>query len=426
MNDISLGALFAILAFLILLSGFFSGSETALMSINRYRLKHLAKNKHAGALRVSKLLERPDRLIGIILLGNNFVNILASSLSTVIALKLIKDFNLDITAEIAIAASAGVLTFVILIFAEVTPKTLSALNPEKIAFPASFIYIPLLKIFYPVVYITNAIANKLISLSGSQSKNTDDTALSSEELKTVVLEAGSLIPKPHQKMLLGILDLEKALIEDIMVPRREVLGININDSTEQIINQISNAKHTKLPIYEETLDNIKGVLHIRKALHAILNETFEKSILLNLMREPYFIPEGTSLTRQLLYFQQQRRRTAVVVNEYGDVNGLLTIEDILEEIVGEFNGLPTSMRNMRSAEDGCIIVDGTEHIRELNRRLGLKLPTNGPKTLNGLILEHFEDIPESGISLKLAGNPVEILQIQGNTVKTVKFYDIKR
>jgi Mg2+/Co2+ transporter CorB len=414
LNEISLTGLFLSLLLLILLSGFFSGSETALMTLNRYRLRHKAEQGHKGALRARTLLERPDRLIGLILLGNNFVNILASSLATVIALR--------IGGEGAIAAAAGILTLVILIFAEVTPKTLAALRPERLAYPSAYVYTPLLKILYPIVWAVNIVTNGLLGLLGVRPDGESGHALSQEELRTVVSEAGAMIPERSQKMLLGILDLENATVEDIMIPRNEVEGIDIQDSEEEIIDAIKNAAYTRLPLFDGGVDNVIGVFHARDALRALLESGLGKQHLRNISREPYFIPEGTKLYQQLLNLQRRKERVGLVVDEYGDFLGLITLTDLLEEIVGEFTTDPAdTISEIHRADDGSLVIDCGISVRELNRALRWKLPTEGPKTLNGLILEYMETIPEPGTSLKLHGLPLEITQTGDSAVKTVKY-----
>jgi len=414
LNDIPLGALFGILLALIALSGFFSGSETALMTLNRYRLRHLVKSGHRGARLAARLLERPDRLIGLILLGNNFVNILASALSTVIALRL--------WGEAGIAVATGLLTLVILIFAEVTPKTLATLHPEPVAFFASHVYTPLLKLFYPLVWVVNALANNVLRALRVSPEHRGQDALSSEELRTVVNEAGSLIPKRHQTMLLNILDLEKVTVNDVMVPRNEVIGIDIDDDWDNVVQQISHSPFGRVPVYREDIDNAVGFLHLRKLISPqgrleLRREHMEKHI-----REPYFIPEETPLTVQLLNFQRLRRRMGLVVDEYGDILGLVTIEDILEEIVGEFDTDPLSeQRDLRAQDDGSYIADGSTPLRNLNRALGWELESDsgGPKTLNGLILEQLEYIPATGANFHFNGHPIEVLETRGNAVRKV-------
>ncbi len=415
MDEIPLSLLFIILAFLIVLSGFFSGSETSLVSLNRYRLRHLTKIKHPGALRASRLLSRTDRLIGLILLGNNFVNILASSLATIIALRLM--------GEAGIAVATGLLTLVILIFAEVTPKTLAALHPERFAFPATFVLEPLLRILYPVVWVINLVANGLLKLLGIPVESGTIQALSSEELRTVVNEAGAMIPRRHQNMLLSILDMEKSTVEDIMVPRNEVAGIDLDQEWSEIKKHLFDSQHTRLPVYRGVIDNIVGIVHARNILRLFLEHDLTREHFMEAIREPYFIPEGTPLNTQLLNFQRERRRIGLVVDEYGDFLGLVTLEDILEEIVGEFTTDPSCIiREIHPQSDGSWLVDGATTIRELNRLLNWDLPTDGPKTLSGLIVEYLETIPEPDTSLRIAGHPIEIVQTASNTVKTARIY----
>jgi len=414
-NEVPLSVLFTALAVLLVLSGFFSGSETGLMAINRYRLRHLARQGHKGAQRVLRLLERPDRLIGLILLGNNLVNILASSLTTLIALRL--------GGEGAIALGAGLLTLVILIFSEVAPKTLAALHPERVAFPAAFVYEYLLRLIFPLVLLVNALANGVLRLLGVHpGESGQGQALSTEELRTVLHEAGALIPKRHQEMLLSILELEEVTVNDIMVPRGEIVGIDLEDDLEAIMAQLTHSQHTRLPVYRENIDQVEGFLHVRNALPLLARGELSKEALRRILREPYFIPEATPLNTQLLNFQRQRRRIGLVVDEYGDIQGLVTLEDILEEIVGEFTTSPELSPEVIPQEDGSYLVDAGMNIREVNRMLGWKLPTDGPKTLNGLILEYLEHIPEPGTSLRIDGYPIEIVKTQGNAVKTVRIH----
>ena len=418
MDEIPLSALFGALILLIFLSAFFSGSETGLMTLNRYRLRHLARAGHRGAGRAQRLLERPDRLIGLILLGNNFVNILASSLATIIALRLL--------GQAGIAVAAGLLTLVILIFAEVTPKTLAALHPERVAFPAAFIYTPLLKVLYPLVWAVNVIANGILRLFGVSPEDATVQPLSSEELRTVVLEAGAMIPKRHQKMLLNLMDLEKVTVEDIMVPRNEIVGIDVEDEWDEVIRELTTSQYTRLPVFQENIDHVIGFLHLRNVLSPLLRGELDRARLLAAVREPYFIPEATPLNRQLLNFQRERRRIGLVVDEYGDIQGLVTLEDILEEVIGEFTTDPSAtLREIVPQNDGSFLVDGTAAVREVNRVLHIHLPTHGPKTVNGLILEYLEAIPEPGTSLLLGGYPVEIVQTKENAVKIARIQPVQ-
>ena len=413
MNEIPLGALFGALAFLLMLSAFFSGSETALMTLNRYRLRHLADGGHPGARLADRLLRRPDRLIGLILLGNNFVNILASSLATIIALRL--------GGEGAIPIAAGLLTLVILVFSEVAPKTMAALYPERLAFPAAWVYTPLLRLLLPLVWFVNLLANGVLRALRIYPEDADGTALSREELRTVVNEAGAMIPKRHQKMLLNILDLEKITVDDIMVPRSELDGIDLDQPFDTILEQIEKTPYTRLLIYRGNIDNVIGFIHARRIMQAMRHGEVTRESLEQLIREPYYIPKGTPLNHQLINFQRKRRRTALVVDEYGDVQGLVTMADLLEEIVGEFATDPAdAIADVLPQEDGSYLVDGTANVRELVRSMNWELPTDGPKTLNGLIIEQLESLPEPGTSLLIAGYPVEVVQIQDNAVKTAR------
>ncbi len=414
MNDISLNILFGILVALLLLSAFFSGSETALMTLNRYRLLHLVKQKHRGAIKAHKLLQRPDRLIGLILLGNNFVNILASSLATVIAIRM--------GGEEVIALAAGLLTLAVLIFSEVTPKTLAALKPELLAYPAAWIYTPLLKIFYPIVWIVNLIANLLLRLVGVNAAKSNQDTLNTEELKSIVADAKNLMPARYQNMLLGILDLEAASVEDIMTPRNEIIGIDLEDSIDSIIQQIQSSSHTRLPIYKKSIDRVIGFLHLRTLIPLINREDFDKQSITENLTKPFFIPESTPLHKQIQSFKAEKLRIGLVVDEYGDVQGLVSLDDLLQVIVGE---LVTEEPDVKEQKDGSYLVDGSVTVRELNRITQWSLPTEGPKTLNGLIIEYMETIPEAGTSVRLHGYPLEIIKCDKNAIKLVKFHPDK-
>ena len=410
MNEASLSTLFLLLAGLIVLSGFFSSSETGMMSLNRYRLKHLAKTGHKGAKRANKLLARTDQLIGVILIGNNFVNILASAIATVIAIRIWGD------AGIAIATIS--LTIIILIFAEVTPKTLAALFPEKIAFPASVILGPLLRILYPAVWLVNLFTSLFLKLLGVSAKDANQDHLSREELRTLVNEAGALIPSKHKDMLVSILDLEKVTVNDIMVPRNEVVGIDLDDDLDDILRQLRTSQHTRVPVYKSDINNIQGMFHLRNASKLLMQDDINKAMIMQLTREPYFIPESTPLHTQLINFQKAKRRIGIVVDEYGDVMGIATLEDILEEIVGEFTtDFSATSQDIIPQDDGTFIIDGSAQLRSINKTLGWKLPTDGPKTLNGLITEALEAIPENNVCLRLHDIRVEVLQIKDNVVK---------
>jgi len=404
--------LFGILALMLVLSAFFAGSETALMSLNRYRLRHLVKLKHPGAMKAHKLLQRPDNLLGLMLLGNIFINNFAASLATVIAIKLYTD------DESVIAISTGVLTIVMLICSEVTPKTLAAIKPEPLAFPAAWIYTPLLKIFYPVVWFVNIFVRLLLRLAGVDVNKSNHDSLNKDELKSIITEAESLMPVRYQKMLLGILDLESATVEDIMTPRNEIVGIDLEDSIEDIITQIKTSPHTQMAVYKKSIDRVVGFLHLRKVLVLVNQDNFDKQSIINLVTKPSFIPENTPVHTQMLRFKSEKIRIGLVVDEYGDVQGLVTLDDLLQEIVGE---LITDDVTARKQSDGSYLVDASITVRELNRVMQWSLPTEGPKTLNGLIIEFMETIPESGTGIKLHGHPLEILKRDEHTVKLVKF-----
>ena len=417
MNDAPLGLLFGILAGLIVLSAFFSSSETGMMSLNRYRLKHLVKKKHRSAQRASELLATPDRLIGVILIGNNLVNIVATSIATVIAIRLYGD------AGIAIATL--LLTLVILIFAEVTPKTVAALHPEKIAFPAAWVLRPLLTVLYPVVWTVNHVSNALARLFGvDPSKHNLDEDLRPEELRTVVNEAGRLIPDRHQGMLLNVLDLEGATVEDIMIPRNEVIGLDLDDDIAELMNQIRSSDYTRLPVYHEDINQVVGILHLRNAARFIYgeDETITHDAIRRFSKDPYFVPEGTPLHTQLLNFQKEKVRMAMVVDEYGEVQGIVTLEDLLEQIVGEFttNSAEEEQEEISHLEDGWHLIECGTSIRDINRTLTWELPTDGPKTLNGLAMEFLQDIPDGNISFAITDYRFETVSISNKRIEKAR------
>ncbi|MEY3786740.1 MAG: hypothetical protein RLZ75_947 [Pseudomonadota bacterium] len=408
----SLGMLFSILAAMLILSAFFAGSETSLMSLNRYRLRHLVKLKHPGAIKTHNLLQRPDRLLGLILLCNNFVNNFAASIATVIAIKLYAD------EESIIAIATGILTIVMLICSDVTPKTLASIKPELLAFPAAWIYTPLLKIFYPIVWFVNLFVNLLLRVVGIDVKKNRHDVLNKDELKSIISDSESLMPVRYQKMLMGILDLESATVEDIMTPRNEIIGIDLELAIEDIINQIKSSPHTRLPVYKTSIDRIIGFIHLRKILALINQDDFDKQTIINSLDKPSFSPESTPVHVQMHRFKHEKIRIALVVDEYGDVQGLVTLDDLLQEIVGE---LITDDVTVRAQSDGSFLVDANITIRELNRVMQCSLPTEGPKTLNGLIIEFMETIPEIGTSIRLNGYLLEIIKRDENSVKLVKF-----
>ena len=417
MENLHPGFLVGLLVFLLLCSAFFSSSETGMLSLNRYRLRHQAKEGHRGAQRASELLAHPDRLLGTILVGNNFVNILASSIATVLAMQL--------WGEAGIAIATIGLTIILLIFGEITPKTLAALRPEIVAYPVSLPLKLLQKVLYPLVAMLGWVSNGLLKLLGVDLSNKGNDSLSTEELRSVVRESGTDLPLNRQSMLLGILDLERVTVDDIMIPRNEVTGIDLDDDLESIIGQLRTTPHTRLPVFRNDINQIEGIVHMRQIARLLSHDQLTKESLLEACNEPYFVPENTPLSTQLLNFQKQKRRIGIVVDEYGDVRGIVTLEDILEEIVGEFSN-PDVLRSpdIHPQDDGTLVIDGAAYIREVNRALGWKLPCDGPKTLNGLITEALEHMPDSGICLQIGNYRLEILQAADNRVKSVRAWTI--
>ncbi|MCE3285213.1 MAG: Mg2+ and Co2+ transporter CorB, partial [Steroidobacteraceae bacterium] len=392
-----------------------SGTETALMSVNRYRLRHLAREGSTSARMAEKLLERPDRLIGMILVCNNFVNTAAAAIVTIIALQL--------GGEGFAAIGVGVFTVLLIIFGEVAPKTFGALYPERIALPAAVVYTVLLKALYPIVAATNLVANGVLRAVGVTREQANRMSLSTEELRTVVAEASTVIPHRHQRMLMSILDLERITVEDIMVPRHEIFGIDVTDDWDDIVEQIRDSRHTRIPVYDGNLESLIGILHMKKVARLLALDEFdrEKLVALAKAREPYYVPEGTSLNTQLLQFQRQRRRVAFVVDEYGDVQGLITLEDLLEEIVGEFTSDTSILhKDVHRERTDSFVVNASASVRTLNRKMGWTLPASGPRTLNGLIVEQMETIPSPGQRLRIGDYSLEVLQVTDNAVKTVR------
>jgi Mg2+/Co2+ transporter CorB len=415
MGDVPVGGLAILLLLLLSLSAFFSGTETALMSVDRYRLRHLAREGSNAARMMEKLLERPDRLIGTILVCNNFVNTAAAAIVTLIAL--------DLGGEVYAAVGVGVFTVLLIVFGEVAPKTFGALYPERIALPAAVVYTVLLKALYPLVLAINFVANGVLRAFGATRERADRMTLSREELRTVVAEASTVIPHRHQRMLMSILDLEKMNVEDIMVPRHEIFGIDVNDDWDDIVEQIRDSRHTRIPVYDGNLESLLGILHMKKVARLLALDEFDRDKLVAIAkaREPYYVPEGTSLNTQLLQFQRQRRRVAFVVDEYGDVQGLITLEDLLEEIVGEFTSDTTLLhKDVHRERTDSFVVNASASVRTLNRKMGWALPTSGARTLNGLIVEQMETIPSPGQRLRIGEYSLEVLQVTDNAVKTVR------
>ncbi|TDR18410.1 HlyC/CorC family transporter [Marinicella litoralis] len=407
LETVSTTNLIVIICFLLVLSAFFSSSETALMSLNRLKLKNDSKNKK-GAYLARKLLEKPDRLIGLILIGNNFINIAATALTTVVAIK--------IAGDKGVAYGTAILTFAILIFSEVTPKTYAALHPERIGYFAAFVLTPLLKLLYPVVWATNLLTNGLLRLMGVP-KSIAQEALSREELKTLVIENDMLNPDVHQKMMINVMDLDHIRIEDVMVPRNEIQGINLNDDWSVIEKQLVNTYLTRLPVYVDNIDQVIGILHIRTILTMLKNQSLNNEKLRKILRKPYFVPESASLSAQLREFQNKERRMGLVVDEYGDLVGLVTLDDILEEIVGKFTSEPgdRGLKIIQKSENEYL-VKGRIAVRSLNRRLQWKLPTEEATTINGLITEYLQDLPTKDLAVSINNYRMTILEITEDNI----------
>ena len=387
-----------------------------MMAINRYRLKHAAEMGQRGAQLTQALLDRTDKLLGVILLGNNLVNIAAATLSTIISIRLFGD------SDIALSVATLILTFLILVFSEVTPKVLGSSYPERIAYPAAYLLTPLLKLAYPVVWFVNLFVQGILkALRIKPPEPGQGTSLGLQELRTIVLESSGRLPREHHRILMNLLELEDITVDDVMTPRSQIEAVDLADDPERLRQQLTTSHHTRLVVQQDSLDTVLGVLHIRRVLHALTGEEIDPGMLRENLEEPYFVPAGTPLFTQLNNFQRGRRRLALVVDEYGELQGLVTLEDLLEEMVGEFTTqAPSDVGYLRRDADGSWLVEGGVSLRHLNRKLGLDLPLDGPKTLNGLLLEHFEDIPEAGVSIKLGNVPVEIVQTQDRAVKMAR------
>jgi len=422
MDDIPLSVQFGALAVLLILAAFFSIAETSMMALNRYRLKHLLKQEHRGAKLAHALLAHTDRLLGVILLGNNLVNAAAATLVGLITIQLFGE------NKIALGTGTLVVTFLILVFAEITPKVIGAAHAERIAFAVSYVLTPLLKLLYPVVWFVNLFVSALLAIMRIKPPaGGEPQRLSAEELRSLVLEAGHYIPKKHRSILVNLFDLERITVEDVMTPRAQIEAVDLEAPLERIAGQLATSYHTRLLVYRNELGNIAGILHLRRVLALMREGDLERDKLTELLTEPYFIPASTPLFAQLQYFQENRQRFALVVDEYGELQGLMTLEDIIEEIIGEFTTNSPAVATIRAWDkNDSALVEGASSLRELNRKLGLDLPLDGPKTLNGLIIEHFQDIPEAGVSLKIADVPMEIVQTQDRVVRTVRLFKPKQ
>jgi len=417
LDDVPLQTLLIVCVVLLLVSAFFSISETSMMALNRYRLQHLIKTGSRGARLAADLLAQTDKLLGVVLLGNNLLNAAAAALATLITVRLFGE------SELALSVSTVAVAFLLLVFSEITPKVIGASYPERIAFPAAFVLRPLLQVLYPVVWFVNLFVKGLLKLLRlTLPGGTQTSVLSAEELRTLVLEGGHFLPAKHQKILLNLFDLQSITVDDLMTPRNQIEVVDIEAGADELERQIKASNHTRLPVYRENLDNIIGLLHVRKVLNLRADEIRADS-LLQVMRPPYFIPLGTPLLAQLQNFQEEEERLGLVVDEYGELMGLITLEDILEEIIGEFTTQsPLQSGGINRQPDGSVLVEGVMTLRQLNRKLSLQFPLDGPKTLNGLILEHLEDIPETGTVVKIAGHPIEIVQTQDRAVRSARIY----
>ncbi len=405
---------------MVLVSAYFSGSETGMMTLNRYRLRHLAKQGNRAARRVEKLLRKPDRLISLVLIGNNLVNILASAIATIVGMRLY--------GNAGVAIATGVLTFVVLVFAEVLPKTIAALYPEKVAFPSSVLLGPLQIVMLPLVWLLNSVTRILMRMVGIKVDNVVSAALSKDELRTIVNESRSQISRRHQDMLLSVLDLEKVSVNDIMVPRNEIVGIDINDDWKAIVRQLTHSPHGRIVLYRDSLDDAISMLRVREAYRLMTEkQEFTKEMLLRASDEIYYVPEGTPLSTQLVKFQRNKKKVGLVVDEYGDIQGLVTVEDILEEIVGDFTTSmsPTLAEEVMPQNDGSVIIEGGANIREINKAFNWRLPEEEARTVNGMLLEALEEIPAAGTRVRIEQYDIDILDVQDNMIRQVRVVPIK-
>ncbi|MBR8001397.1 HlyC/CorC family transporter [Burkholderia vietnamiensis] len=417
MDQIPLWAQIGAVFLLLLCSSFFSISETAMMALNRHRLKHLASQGALGAKTTQGLLTRTDLLLSVILIGNNLFNTIIPVLTTSLALHTFGRNNL------ALSIATGIVAFLIIVFAEIAPKIVGATFPERIALPASLVIAPLMRVFKPVVWFVNALANGVLWVLRINTKSGRDQRMSADELRAIVLESRSFMPTKHRSILLNLFDLENITVDDVMVPRRQIESLNFYAPFDEVLHQIETCYHNRLVVYEGDIDKVLGVLHVRKTLTALHNQDFDREMLRTLLAEPYYVPSGTPVVQQLQYFQESRQRTALVVNEYGELEGLVTPEDIIEELIGEFTtSMPRGERAGGWNESGECIVAASMPLRELNRWLHLQLPTDGPKTLNGLILEILEEIPEGDVCVKIGGVMLEVMRSDDQAVRTVKLF----
>jgi Mg2+/Co2+ transporter CorB len=423
LDDFSLGTMFFALIIILLCAGFFSAAETSMMAINRYRLNHLVRKGNKSAKLTARLLAQTDKLLGSILLGSTLLNVAAATLAEIIVLRMFGHDN-----NSALLVGSLLITFAILIFSEIMPKVVSASHAERVALPSSYILAVLIKLFYPVVSIASALVRGMLWLLRIKVQ-TDHShhKMSLEELRSLVLEAGNFLPRKHQKMLLNLVDLERITVNDVMIPRNQIEALNVDVDPAALRQQIITCHHTLLPVYADTPGNVIGILHIKRVLPLLLEEALDATQLREILYDAYFIPSDTPLLKQLQQFQERQTRMGLVVDEYGELLGLVTLENILEEIVGDFTTQsPAQNGKFLRQDDGSLLLEGSSSLRELNRKLGLHFPLGEAKTLNGLILEHLQDIPEAGTSLKIGGYPIEIIQTQDRAVKVARLYPMQK
>jgi len=418
MEEIPLWAAFSALAVLLVLSGFFSISETAMIALNRYRLKHLVAQGHGGAIRALALLRRTDRLLGAILIGNNVINAAAATLASLIAVQLFGE------GKLAYASSTLGVSFLLIVFSEITPKVIGATYPERIALPLAYVLGPMQRLLFPFVWFVNLFSQPLLRLAGIRpGRDTEAPSLTPEEIRTLVLETSSFMPKKHVSILLNLFDLGNISVQDIMAPRARIESVKLDDDVETIARQLATSYHMRLPVFRSSLGEVAGVLHLRKVLGLLHAGGLDRPALEQMLVEPYFVPASTPVLAQLQYFQENHERLALVVDEYGELMGLVTLEDIIEEIIGKFTTtMPSASQGLAWDAEGAAAADGAMAVREVNRALGLSLPVDGPKTLNGLIVEHLQDIPEADVSVKIGNVHIEIIHAQGRSVKTVRIF----
>ena len=420
MEDLPLSAQIGVLIGLLALSGFFAMSETAMMALNRFRLRHLVKQGNRAAIRTQGLLNQTERLLGVLSIGNNVINTVAATLSTSIAINSFKN------NEWAVTIAAGIISFAIIVFSELTPKVLGASFPEKIALPASFILKPLLTLIYPAVWVLNVFVSGLLGIFRIKTNNGEEETLSSEELRALVIDQSRFMPKKHKSILVNLFDLETIEVNDLMTPRARVEALDINDPIDKILHQLVTCYHNKLPVYDGEINNILGIFHIRKALHHLEDGTLTHEEIRSNLSKPYFVPSETAIFEQLQHFQEDQQRLGIVVDEYSEVLGLLTMEDIIEEMVGEFtSAAPNARSHTAWDQNGQTVLDASMPLRQVNRRLQLSFPLDGPKTLNGLILEELQDIPDAQVSLRVAGCTMEVLQVDEHGVRSVRLFKPK-